>query len=139
MMGWGFATAIAIAHPTIRNFPKVLPYNWEVCCMQYKQVAYCSTNGRCTVGFPFLQGLEARTAQRYKWGPYCCANWRCTAVLSPRPVSGKKKAHKLRKILGTPAGCPRDTGGTNRCLPAGVPKITTRYEYWQVLPPRSVK
>ena len=28
-----------------------LPYKWE---------AYCHTNGRCTVGFPFLQGLEAR-------------------------------------------------------------------------------
>ena len=56
-----------------------LPYKWE---------AYCSTNGRCTVGLPFLQSLEARKAQRYKWGAYCRTNWRCTAVLSPRPVVG---------------------------------------------------
>ena len=55
----------------------VLPYKWEV---------YCSTNGRCTAGFPFLQGLEDRKVQRYKWGAYCRTNWRCTAVLSPRPV-----------------------------------------------------
>ena len=47
----------------------VLPYTWE---------AYCSTNGRCTVGFPFLQGLEATKVQRYKWGGgYCRTNWRC--------------------------------------------------------------
>ena len=26
------------------------------------------TNGRCTVGFPFLQGLQGREAQRYKRG-----------------------------------------------------------------------
>ena len=31
-----------------------LPYKWE---------AYCSTNGRCTVGLPFLQVLEARKVQ----------------------------------------------------------------------------
>ena len=55
----------------------VLPYKWE---------AYCSTNGRCTVGFPFLQGLKARKAQRYKWGACCRTNWRCTAALFPRPV-----------------------------------------------------
>ena len=35
-------------------FSKVLPYKWE---------AYCRTNGRCTVGFPFLQGLQARKVQ----------------------------------------------------------------------------
>ena len=63
--------------PTPSIFPKVLPYKWE---------AYCSTNGRCTVGFPFLQGLEARKVQQYKWGAYCRTNWRCTAVLSSRPV-----------------------------------------------------
>ena len=39
----------------------ILPYKWE---------AYCSINGRCAVGFPFLQGLEARKVQRYKWGTY---------------------------------------------------------------------
>ena len=55
----------------------VLPYKWEACC---------STNGRCTVGFPFLQGFEARKVQRYKWGAYCRTNWRCTAVLSSRRV-----------------------------------------------------
>ena len=55
----------------------ILPYKWE---------AYCSTNGRCTVGFPFLQGLKARKVQRYKWGAYCRTNWGCTAVLSSRPV-----------------------------------------------------
>ena len=55
----------------------VLPYKWE---------AYCNTNGGCIVGFPFLQGLEARKVQRYKWGAYCRTNWRCTAVLSLRAV-----------------------------------------------------
>ena len=55
----------------------VLPYKWE---------PYCNTNGRCTVGFPFLQGLEARKVQRYKWGAYCRTNWRCTPALSSRPV-----------------------------------------------------
>ena len=30
---------------------------------QYKWEAYCRTNGRCTVGFPFLQGLEARKVE----------------------------------------------------------------------------
>ena len=55
----------------------VLPHKWE---------AYCSTNGRCTVGFPFLQGLEGREVQRYEWGAYCRTNWRCTAALFPRPV-----------------------------------------------------
>ena len=63
--------------PTPSTFSKVLPYTWE---------AYCSTNGRCTVGFPVRQGLEPKEAQRYKWGAYCHTNWRCTAVLSPRPV-----------------------------------------------------
>ena len=71
--------------PNPQYFPKsiavqmggVLPYKWE---------AYCSTNGRCTVGFPFIQGLGARDVQRYKWGAYCRTNWRCAAVLSPRPV-----------------------------------------------------
>ena len=50
----------------------VLPYKWE---------AYCSTNGRCIAGFPFLRSLEARKARRYKWGACCRTNWRCTAVL----------------------------------------------------------
>ena len=59
--------------PTPNTFSKVLPYKWE---------AYCRTNGRCTVGFPFLQGLEARKVQRYKWGAYCHTNWRCIVVLS---------------------------------------------------------
>ena len=60
--------------PQPQYFPKstavqmggVLPYKWE---------AYCSTNGRCTVGFPFLQGLEARKVQQCKWGAYCRTNW----------------------------------------------------------------
>ena len=55
----------------------VLPYKWDACC---------STSGRCTVGFPILQGLEARKVQRYKWGAYRRTNWGCTAVLSSRPV-----------------------------------------------------
>ena len=55
----------------------VLPYKWA---------AYCSTNGRCTAGFPFLKGLEARKGQRYKWGVYCRTNWGCTAVLFRRVV-----------------------------------------------------
>ena len=50
----------------------VLPYKWEL---------YCSTNGRCIAGFPFLRSLEARKVQRYNWGTYCRTNWRCTAVL----------------------------------------------------------
>ena len=44
----------------------VLPYKWE---------AYCSGNGRCTVGFPFLRGLEARKVQRYKWGGVLPYKW----------------------------------------------------------------
>ena len=36
--------------------------------LRYKWEAYCGTNGRCTAAFPFLQGLEASKAQRYKWG-----------------------------------------------------------------------
>ena len=51
----------------------VLPYKWE---------AYCRTNGRCIVAFPFLQGAEARKAHQYKWGgvlPYklevCCSTF----------------------------------------------------------------
>ena len=55
----------------------VLLYKWE---------AYCSTNGRCIVGFPFLQGLAARKALRYKWGGVLPYKVRCAAVLSPRPV-----------------------------------------------------
>ena len=55
----------------------VLPYKWE---------AYCSTNGSCTVRFPFLQGLKARKVQRYKREAYSRTNWGCTAVLSSRPV-----------------------------------------------------
>ena len=55
----------------------VLSCRWEV---------HCSTNGRCTVGFPFLQGLEATKVQRYKWGAYFRTNWRCTAILSSRPA-----------------------------------------------------
>ena len=41
--------------------------------------AYCGTSGMCIAAFPFLQGLEASKAQRYKWGAYCGTNWRCTA------------------------------------------------------------
>ena len=48
----------------------VLQYKWEV---------YCSV-------FPFVQGLEARKAQRYKWGAYCGTNWSCTAVLVRQAV-----------------------------------------------------
>ena len=50
----------------------VLPYKWE---------AYCSTNGRCIAGFPFLRSLEARKVRRYKWGAYCRTNGGRTAVL----------------------------------------------------------
>ena len=50
----------------------VLPYKWEV---------HSTTNRRCTVGLPFLQGLQARKVQRYKGGSYCRTNRRCTAVL----------------------------------------------------------
>ena len=32
------------------------------------QEAHCSTNGRRTAGFHFLQNLEARKAQGYKLG-----------------------------------------------------------------------
>ena len=35
---------------------------------QYKWEAYCGTTWRCIASFPFLQGLEASEAQRYKWG-----------------------------------------------------------------------
>ena len=37
--------------------------------LQYKcGEAYYSTNVRCTVGFPFLQGFKARKVEQYKWG-----------------------------------------------------------------------
>ena len=41
-----------------------------------------------------------------------------------RHLSGKKRAHELKKICGTPAGCPWDTRRDNRDLPAGVPEIS---------------
>ena len=65
----------------------VLPYKWE---------AYCSTNGRCIAGFPFLRSLEARKVRRYKWGAYCRTNWRCTAVLF-RQVVGVGVSETLPK------------------------------------------
>ena len=42
-----------------------------------------------------------------------------------KQFSGKKKAHTLKKILGTLAWCPTPgtPGGTNRGLPAGVLRI----------------
>ena len=87
----------------------VLPYNWE---------AYCSTNGRCTVGFPFLQGLEARKVQRYKWGAYCRTNWRCTAVLSSRPVGvGVSETLPRRESLRAGHGIPSSLDGRNRQSP----------------------
>ena len=44
----------------------------------------------------------------------------CTGQVGAFCFSGKEKAHKLKKILGTPAGCPRDSrrdkqGSTSRC------------------------
>ena len=63
--------------PNPSTFSKVLPYKWE---------AYCNTNGRCTVGFVFIEGLEARKVLGYEWGPYCRTNWRCIEALSLRPV-----------------------------------------------------
>ena len=53
--------------PTPATFLKVLPVQMGG-VLRYKQEAYCRTNGRCTAGFAFLQGLEARKAERYKWG-----------------------------------------------------------------------
>ena len=61
--------------PTPSIFSKVLPYK-----------AYRGTNGRCAVAFPFLEGLEASKAQRYKWRAYCGTNWRCTASTFQRHV-----------------------------------------------------
>ena len=61
-----------------------MPYKMRRIAVQNE--AYCSTNGRCTVGFPFFQGLEARKAQRYKWRAHCRTTWRSIAILSPRPV-----------------------------------------------------
>ena len=66
--------------PNPQYFPKVLPYKWGR-VLPYKWEAYCSTNGRCIAGCPFLRSLDARKARRYKWGAYCRTNWRCTAVL----------------------------------------------------------
>ena len=70
--------------PTPSTFSKVLPYKWEV---------YCSTNGRCVVGFPFLQGLEARMVQRYKWGG---------GVLPYKLAVPNRRPHKLRLLRRVP-------------------------------------
>ena len=70
----------------------ILPYKWE---------AYCSTNGKCTVGFPFLEGLEARKVQRYNYTAYCRTNWRCTAVLSSRPVGVVGVTLNFRGFMGS--------------------------------------
>ena len=67
--------------------------------LPYKQEAYCSTNGRCTVGFPFLGSLEARKVRRYKRGAYCRTNWRCTAVLF-RQVAGVGVSETLPTVDG---------------------------------------
>ena len=63
--------ASVVKSPTIRNFQepptpgtfsKVLPVQMGG-VLRYKWEAYCSTNGGCTAGFAFLQGLEARKAE----------------------------------------------------------------------------
>ena len=46
------------------------------------------------------------------------------ATLQRIPSSEKQRAHKLKKMLGTAAGCPWTPGGTNRGPPAGVPGIS---------------
>ena len=54
--------------------------------LQYKWGAYCSTNGGCTVGFPFFSKLKSQEGAAIQMGAYCRINWRCAAVLSPRSV-----------------------------------------------------
>ena len=54
--------------------------------LPYKRESYSSTNGRCTVGLPFLQGFRSQGGTAIQRGAYCRTNWRCTAALSPRPV-----------------------------------------------------
>ena len=63
--------------PTIGIFSKVSPVQMGG-ALRYKYETYCSTNWRCIVAFPCLQGLEASEARLYKWGVYCGTNWRCT-------------------------------------------------------------
>ena len=65
--------------PTPGIFSKVMPVQMGG-VLRCKWEAYCGTNGRCTAAFPYLQGLEASKAQRYKWGGGDCGiNWKCTA------------------------------------------------------------
>ena len=45
--------------PTPNSFSEVLPYKWE---------AYCSTNGRCTVGFSFLSRLRSQEGPAIQMG-----------------------------------------------------------------------
>ena len=105
-------------NPTPSIFPKVLPYKWG---------AYCSTNGGCIGGFPFVRSLEARKVRRYKWGAYCRTNWRCTAVLF-RQVVGvggfRNIAHNLLSGNGhESAGSSRDVVFFGQNLPQKSPKM----------------
>ena len=92
----------------VRNFPEppttgisskvlsvqmggVLRCGWRV---------YCSTNGRCTALFPFLQSLEASKAQRYKWGAYCGTHWGCAASAFRAGCAGWGFLGGARRALG---------------------------------------
>ena len=87
--------------PNPSTFSKVLLYKWEACSR---------TNGRrCTAGFPFLQELEARKAQRYKLGgvlPYKLEMY-CSTFLGTVGLSKQTKlntvvhAQKIKKNRGS--------------------------------------
>ena len=75
-IGNNIVTIHNVLEKLIRNFPdppatgifsKVLLVQMGG-VLRYKWEAYCGTNWRCIAAFPFLQGLEASEAQRYKWG-----------------------------------------------------------------------
>ena len=59
---WGIIQALS-ADPNPQYFLKSTAVQMEGVLL-YKWEAYCSANGRCTAGFPYLQGLQVRKVQQ---------------------------------------------------------------------------
>ena len=73
--------------PGIFRNPQPLVSSQEYCRCKWE--VYCGINWRCAPAFPFLQGLEASEAQRYKWGGIL---WYKLEVYCQ--YSGPEKRHK---------------------------------------------